>query len=133
MKRYFLLIALVMGTISCRFSRPILSVQDRKRKENIDSLKEKVVYRHHIYPCFRTGIALGGYTTAKTYNAHNRLIEKSIYKKSDAFMMDGNVRSFFKHIYYDTLGRKTKIRYIIHQNYGRVSSTEMDTTVIVRR
>ena len=133
MRRYVLLFILVIGLISCRFSRPILSVQDRKWKESIDSLKEKIVYRHHIYPCFRTGIALGGYTIAKTYNANNRLIEKSIYKKSDAFMMDGNVRSFLKQVYYDTLGHKTKIRYVIHQNYGRGGSTEMDTTVIVRR
>jgi hypothetical protein len=132
-RKYIIVLPLLVGILlsSCRFGKPLITYDKTESKEYVDSLKQTNVRKGCYYISLRWGIHKGGYNVIKVYNSMNKLIEKDIYKATIANMYDGNVRSWYKDIYYDSLGRECRKDYGIRQNHGIGGSIIMDKSIVL--
>ncbi len=102
---------------ACKYGHPLLAVPGEKGSEvDAYSLGQTTFTREWHFLCLRTGVHIGLFTVSKTYNSLNRLIEKENYKDTWFGVCDGPNRFISKKTHYDTLGRKTMVRYSIEQN-----------------
>lgn len=88
---------------------------------------EKEFVKEWSFLCLRTGVHIGLFSKRYTYDNHNRLIGRENWKDTWFGVCDGPNRWFTKEVYYDTLGRKIRVRHNAVQD-GFGSSTLVDRT-----
>jgi hypothetical protein len=116
MKRaVFIFIGFVLFS-ACRYGQPILAVPGERDSFAIDSLGHKSHSQEWYFICMRTGLHIGSFINSKTYDKHNRLIEKDKEKTTWQGCCDLPAKFYMKEIYYDSLGRKDSVRYFAQQN-----------------